>query len=66
MISAFVGVGGENLIDVAHVVLLHDRRGIDPEVGQLLCRGVVELDLRQKRGAQEEPEKARQRTESVS
>ena len=54
MIFAFirvVGFGGENLVDVAHVVLLDDRRRVDPEIGQLLRRGVVELDLRENRRA---------------
>ena len=46
-----VGFGGENLVDVAHVVLLDDRRRVDPEIGQLLRRGVVELDLRENRRA---------------
>src|SRR6476659_1210444 len=33
--ARIVGVGGENLVDVAHVVLLDDRRRVDPEIGQV-------------------------------
>ena len=50
MIFAYVvfGFGGENLVDVAHVVLGDDRRRVDPEIGQLLRRRVVELRPAQK------------------
>ena len=43
-----VGFGGENLVDV---VLLDDRRRVEPEISQLLRRRVVELDLRENRRA---------------
>ena len=54
MIFAFIVASSASeakSVDVAHVVFLDDRRRVDPEIGQLLRRRVVELDLRENRRA---------------